>query len=106
MAYARDNWVEKTEQHMQIYYIQNNWMLNKLLAYGAGRSIFNHGDQFLGQLCFSYSLMIFQTIHSIGIYADDTIACSSVNGSAQFERVKMTAELQYDLRVIVEIRGW
>ena len=38
----------------------------------------------------------------IGIYAEDATVYSSINGSGQFEKVEMTAELEFDLRGIVE----
>ena len=41
-------------------------------------------------------------LSKIGIYADDTTVYSGITGSDQFEKVEMAAELEYDLRSIVE----
>ena len=43
-----------------------------------------------------------EALSRIGIYADDSTVYSSITGSDQFEKVEMAAELEYDLRGIVE----
>ena len=43
-----------------------------------------------------------RALSGIGIYADDTTAYSSIQTSDIFDRLEMTAELEEDLRFIVE----
>ena len=42
----------------------------------------------------------------IGIYADDTTVYSSINGSGQFEKVEMAAELEYLCSIVAWGNRW